>query len=820
MAAFLVAGMAQAATYRQHIARNPAAPHPTNTVRVWINSDTALGETVVLEYRIGASYTKVAGTYDNATVPGANWYADIPAQAAGTAVDYQIISRNQSSVEYAWTGFNWGYTVADTDYAVGYTQLWSQALASNRAGFTNRNPGSPYYGYLYLLSGTTIQIYQPNPPAQGNGASAYTNTNKTITTASGAYDVYVGEDDNLWICTTNAVVQTAPPVPSGSSVAAVTQIDLPGTGRAVCAVGSIEDADVFITSNTSPQGLYKVTLQIPSGNPLEVPSTVITTPDWTYTYPVSPNPGYFPNAGPYGVAADSAGNSYIAVPAGAGAGANLITKFDPSGTRISEATWKAARPSWTTLANSLADVQIVEDSALPGGGYLYHCSRVQPGGTTDHKLIVHRFRLDNGAWLDSFGPAGDVAGYTPSTAPAGTFTTLSLTNSTSVYLMGADDVGNLYVTTDAFATVRKIARTPDNVTTGAAVKSSPTQYQGVTYFGSDDGILRAIGTSDGNTVWTYDAKTVAGSGAKIVGRPAIRMVPGAYDPVPRLFFTTDNGYLFMMGLNGSPAATPIVLTGATSVSTAPAVDADIFVAGTAGTVARLWKVPLNLSGQTMVDLPGASVASSPSVFGNSVYVGTLGTGGSTCRVQATDLSVQTAVAMEPTASSPFVASTSTIPILYTATTGGKVYALNASTFAAKSDFGTAGVQTLTGSPTVQSDIFAYNGKLYIGGMDNKVYCLNAGNGAGGGPAGSMVFFDAGATGSIPGGLAVNPIGRTSLVFGNSNGRLYNVKLSDPSEFSSTWVSSSALTTAPTIDTANNSVLIGCDDGKLYRVPRF
>lgn len=102
---------ASAATYRTWIAQVPSAPAAGQAVTVWVDSDTAFGESAGLEYRIGGSYTKVLGTYDT-SYPGANWRLTIPAQPEGTRVDYQLFTRNQSGGDYGFTGFTWGYTVA------------------------------------------------------------------------------------------------------------------------------------------------------------------------------------------------------------------------------------------------------------------------------------------------------------------------------------------------------------------------------------------------------------------------------------------------------------------------------------------------------------------------------------------------------------------------------------------------------------------------------------------------------------------------------------------------------------------------------------
>src|SRR5262245_56282606 len=116
LAAFLApAGYATAATYRNHISRVPATPTSQESVRVWMQSDTAFGETAGLEYNIGSNYVKVLATFDTSGPAPANWRADIPAQSNGTQVRYQLFTRNQSGSDYGFTGFNWSYTVDDGD---------------------------------------------------------------------------------------------------------------------------------------------------------------------------------------------------------------------------------------------------------------------------------------------------------------------------------------------------------------------------------------------------------------------------------------------------------------------------------------------------------------------------------------------------------------------------------------------------------------------------------------------------------------------------------------------------------------------------------
>jgi MYXO-CTERM domain-containing protein len=115
LALLLVPMRSLAATYRNFVAQVPAAPDSTQSVRVWMDSDTAFGETAAVEAQIGGVYTRYDGTFDPASYPGANWYADIPAQPAGTVVQYQLFTLNESAVAYGFTGFDWSYTVVDVD---------------------------------------------------------------------------------------------------------------------------------------------------------------------------------------------------------------------------------------------------------------------------------------------------------------------------------------------------------------------------------------------------------------------------------------------------------------------------------------------------------------------------------------------------------------------------------------------------------------------------------------------------------------------------------------------------------------------------------
>jgi glycosidase len=153
---------ASAATYRNFVAQTQ--PIPGQPVRVWVNSDTAFGETAGLEYLVNGVYTKVLGTFDNTTYPGANWRIDIPGQPINTFVQFQLFTRNQSGSDYGFTGFNWNYSPTD----IHWNGLLHDTFNSNyRSPFGAQPAGSNvtirFRSERFNLSKVTLVIYQLNP---------------------------------------------------------------------------------------------------------------------------------------------------------------------------------------------------------------------------------------------------------------------------------------------------------------------------------------------------------------------------------------------------------------------------------------------------------------------------------------------------------------------------------------------------------------------------------------------------------------------------------------------------------------------------------
>ncbi len=163
---FMPASRGFAATYRNRVAQVPATPTSSQSVRVWMQSDTAFGETAGLEYNIGSSYIKVLGTYDTSGPAPANWRADIPAQPNGTQVRYQLFTRNQSGQDYGFTGLNWSYTVDSGDIhwsGLRHDTFDSYYRAPFGAVTAGTNVTLRFRTERLDVEGVSLRIYHYNP---------------------------------------------------------------------------------------------------------------------------------------------------------------------------------------------------------------------------------------------------------------------------------------------------------------------------------------------------------------------------------------------------------------------------------------------------------------------------------------------------------------------------------------------------------------------------------------------------------------------------------------------------------------------------------
>jgi len=194
-----------------------------------------------------------------------------------------------------------------------------------------------------------------------------------------------------------------------------------------------------------------------------------------------------------------------------------------------------------------------------------------------------------------------------------------------------------------------------------------------------------------------------------------------------------------------------------------------------------------------------------------------------------DGTIANTIATSASTGSPFVASTGTVanpnpsPRAYVVTDSGLVTCCNAFNGTINTEFGGTGTVDLgiiVGSgKKVSGNLFAYNNRIYIGGMDNKVYSLDSLTGSGAGPGGSKVFFDAGAGFSIVGSVAIDPCCKGSIVFGSTDNSVYQVNLANPADYLATDFGSPFRTT-PAIDRTSQTVHIGADGGFIYRLPSY
>jgi hypothetical protein len=183
------ANPALAATYRDWIAQQPDQLHvvPNPRARVWVNSDTVLGETAGLEYLVNGTSTDIQCSYDTG-YPGANWHCDIPGQPINTYVRYQLFTYNQQGQAYGFTGFNWSYTVAD----IHWNGLLHDTInTSYRSPFgaqpTNSQVTLTFRSERFNLNAVTLRVYQLNPDHETN---TVLNLNAPYSSNDGAYDYW------------------------------------------------------------------------------------------------------------------------------------------------------------------------------------------------------------------------------------------------------------------------------------------------------------------------------------------------------------------------------------------------------------------------------------------------------------------------------------------------------------------------------------------------------------------------------------------------------------------------------------------------------
>jgi outer membrane protein assembly factor BamB len=275
--------------------------------------------------------------------------------------------------------------------------------------------------------------------------------------------------------------------------------------------------------------------------------------------------------------------------------------------------------------------------------------------------------------------------------------------------------------------------------TGGPVRSSPAVANGVVYVGSDDDDVYALNATTGlANIWSspYNTTSPVGYSSPAVANGVV-------------YVGSDNNYVYALNAtNGYPiwsqsvtystVSSPAVANGVVYVcSTTTVSDAVSALYASNGTI--MWQL-LNSLGQ----LPGAPIFSSPAVFGNVVY---FSCDGWTCACNATTGSA--IWSYYTLASSTLAGPYSSCAVAYEGPNNstvvyvgginwtsalGEVYALNATRLSPASSLW--GGQTpsclwnyTTGPPWVDSSPAAANGMVFVGSDDYSTYALNAITGA-------------------------------------------------------------------------------------------
>jgi hypothetical protein len=408
-------------------------------------------------------------------------------------------------------------------------------------------------------------------------------------------------------------------------------------------------------------------------------------------------------------------------------------------------------------------------------------------------------------------------------------TTVNAVNGVATFSdLSIDSAGIGYVLTATSGGITPADTTPFNIAfsgvPGKTVTSPSASSDGTVYYGATDGVLHGVSASTGASVFYVDTRLLgAFNGARqLLGRPIRRPWQG----VEKVFCVTDDGYLGCFGLDGSTTFFEKIPLSLSSVTAVPMAQDDVlWVAVWDGT--DTWLVKRDTAGSMTTTNMGPTTGEpgSLSVFGSSIFLGTT-TGA--YRVLA-DGTIANTIATSASTGSPFVASTGTVanpnpsPRAYVVTDSGLVTCCNAFNGTINTEFGGTGTVDLgiiVGSgKKVSGNLFAYNNRIYIGGMDNKVYSLDSLTGSGAGPGGSKVFFDAGAGFSIVGSVAIDPCCKGSIVFGSTDNSVYQVNLANPADYLATDFGSPFRTT-PAIDRTSQTVHIGADGGFIYRLPSY
>jgi outer membrane protein assembly factor BamB len=225
--------------------------------------------------------------------------------------------------------------------------------------------------------------------------------------------------------------------------------------------------------------------------------------------------------------------------------------------------------------------------------------------------------------------------------------------------------------------------------------SSPAVANGVTYVGSEDGILNAVNAATGTLLWAFPTGFVESSPAVANGVVYV----GGDNKVYALSAAT--GTLIWSFITGNTVeSSPAVANGVVYVGSR---DGKVY-ALSAATGTLIWSSSI-----------GSYVFSSPAVANGVVYVGS-GDGNVHALNASTGAGLWTFVTGNTVNSSPAVAN----GVVYVGSLDGKVYALGAAT--GKVLWASFTMGFVDSSPAVA------NGVVYVGSGDGNVHALSASSG--------------------------------------------------------------------------------------------
>ena len=291
---------------------------------------------------------------------------------------------------------------------------------TDRGIAVNKNPGSPYYGYLYVCDGTagarTVRELRPDPASNGTSGTSYVETGATFGAPGGDLinDVFVGSDDTVWLPN-----YSQKKVYSGNPANHTTTLQFSTTQapRAIWVTGKLGVAGTkaYVAESTwaSPAFLDLCEIYQFDGTAWHVVATLDS----------------LGVSHPYAVTVDKAGNSYWLANSATNpyivkVGADYSIDWD----------WSFVRPAWDFGTFLPSDIEYVSDPLNPDNQeYLYV---VWGSGASGVERIT-----TNGQYIDGFGQTYGT--YDPPANWQGI--EMSTPGSNNPYFLTVDDQHNVYM---------------------------------------------------------------------------------------------------------------------------------------------------------------------------------------------------------------------------------------------------------------------------------------------------------------------------------------------------------------------------------------